>query len=310
MIRKVLLFFLFVIMGFSKDIYFDGYISKVAFNNNYLIAGLENGKIVIKKFNKDKVIDSFKLPEIEDFMGDKIPMPIYSLDIDGDKLLILAEGEESVRKLFIYDLSSKKLEQLFTSPKTFMKAKFVGKNRIVFGLLSDEVALYDYSLKKFIYTKQIGNYVFSTFALNSDRSRLLLGDESGAVKLVRVKDGKIERIFNKFNKDQTISLAYMKKLGLNATADKRVSLFDVDSGRYLLKLEAKFLPYGVAISPNENYIAFQYDEKNRIVVYDKYGKLITFIEGHTMPLNGMRFIDNNKVLSFSADKIIISKIKE
>ena len=307
--RKLLLLVVGLFL-FAKDISFDGYISKITFNRDYLVAGLENGEVHIKNFKSLKLVKKISLPNIEDFMGDKIAMPIYSLDIMDNKVLILGEGSDSVRVLYIYDIKTDKLSHIFTSPTTYMKAKFIDENTILFGLLSDEVSLYNLKEKKIIYTKSVGNYVFSTMALNSPKTEVVFGDESGAVKLVDISTGNKKREFSNFNKDQTISIAFMNRLVVNASSDKRVSLIDIKTGRYLVRTQTKFLPYGAAISPSENYFAVQYDEKNNIAVFDKYGKIIKLIKGQTMPLNGMRFIDDNRILSYSADKVMISKIKE
>jgi WD40 repeat protein len=145
--------------------------------------------------------------------------------------------------------------------------------------------------------------------MNNSKTKVVVGDESGVVKLVDVKSGKKLKEFNKFNKDKTISLDFVKNLVINGSSDRKVSLFN-KNGSYLAKVEVKFLPYGVAISPNEKYFAVQYNEKNDIAVYDKYGKILKIIKGQTMPLNGMKFIDNNTLLSFSADKVMINKIRQ
>jgi len=307
-VKKLILFF--AIFLFAQDIKFDTYISKVTFNKKYLITGLENGQIIIKDFNSLKLIKKIKLPQIEDFMGDKIAMPIYSIDILNDRILILGQGNDAERKVFIYNIKNGNLKDILTSSQTYMNAHFIDKDRILFALLSDELSLYDLKNRKTIYTKQVGQYVFSTIALNSSRDMAIIGDESGSLKLLKTATGEKLKQFNKFNKDQTISVAFNNNLVMNGSSDKRVSLIDIENGRYLLQIQVKFLPYGTAISPNGKFVAVQYNEKNDIAIFNINGKLIEIIKGQTMPLNGMKFINNRKLLSFSADKIMINKIKE
>jgi len=304
---KIIISLFFITNLFGLDIKFNGYISKVTFNDKYLVAGLENGEIDIKNFNDYKLIDKIVLPKIEDFMGDKIPMPIYSLDILDNKLLILTQAENNIRKLFIYDIITKNLKLIFSLEKSFMKAKFIDKTHILFGLLSDEISLYDLKNNSFIYTKQIGEYVFSTFALNESKTKVAIGDESGEIKIVDVKSGKIIRKFNQFNKDQTISLDFKHNLVINGTTDKRVSIIDIN-GRYIIKQQVKFLPYGVALN-EDNSFAVQYDENNNIAIFDMNQNLKKLIKGQTMPLNEMKFISKDKLISISADKIMITNIK-
>jgi WD40 repeat protein len=293
-----------------KFVRYDYYISKITYNKNYLIAGLENGQIVIKNFNTLKNLYSFKLPKIHDFMGDLISMPIYSLDIspNGKNLLILAEGEDAIRILFIFNLKNHTLKKIFTTKNTLMKARYITNNKVLFGLLSDELILYDLKNKKQIYRIQEGNYVFSTYALNNSKTKVAIGDESGAVKVVRVNDGKRLKEIIAYNKDKTLSLDYQQNLIINGSSDMRVGVY-TDTGITKVTLKAKFLPYAAAISPKLDTFAIQYDEKNNIMVYSMYKKPLFLLKGHTMPLNGMKYLNENTIISFSPAELIIWKLK-
>ena len=294
----------------TKKITFDYYISKIAYNKKYLVAGLENGKIVIKDFNNFKTIDTITLPKIHDFMGDLIPMPIYSLDLLKDKLLILAEGEEAKREVFIYDLKSKKLSSIFTTKNTLIKANFITKNKIFFSLLSDEAMLYDLKNKKIIYKTQVGNYVFSTHVINESKTLAVFGDESGSLKIVDIKTGKKIKEIKGFNKDKTLSIDIQKNLVINGSSDKRIGIYNIKNGYLKVTLNSTFLPYAVTLNPNLNNFAFQYDEKNSIAVFSMYKKFLFLLKGHKMALNGIKYIDSKTIISFSPSEILIWKIKE
>jgi WD40 repeat protein len=312
--KKILLLLLAVYaiaLSPVKKITYNGYISKVTFNKKYLVAGLENGEIIIKNFRTLKNIDTIKLPQIHDFMGDLISMPIYSLDLspDSHKLMILAEGEDAVRILFIYNFKTHKLNRIFTTKETLMKGSFIGENKIFFGLLSDEAVLYDLKNKKNIYRKQIGNYVFSTYALDKKRNIAIFGDESGALKVVNISNGKKIKEISGFNKDKTISCDIKKNLVINGSSDMRVAVYDINTGNQKSALKMTFLPYGAALSPDASTFAVQYDENNDIGVYSIYDKLLYVLKGHTMALNGIKFLDNKTILSFSPAEILIWKLK-
>ena len=314
--KKIIIMFFLSISLFAlqtlkpnKLIRFSYYISKITFNNQYLIAGLENGTIEIKDMKSQKLIHQIKLPKIHDFMGDLIPMPIYSLDILNNKLLILAEGENASRILYIYNLKNKKLIKIFQTPKTLMQAKFINENKIIFAYLSDEIALFNLTYKKWEYDNQIGNYVFSVFALNPSKTMIALGDESGNIKIADVNTGKKIREIIGYNKDKTIALSFQKNLILNASVDKRIGIYDLN-GNTKLTLEAKFIPYAAAISPNEKIFAYEYDDKNNIMVKNLNNKSLFILKGHTMTLNDLEFLNDNTIISFSPAEIIIWKIKE
>lgn len=293
-----------------KKITLNGYISKITYNNKYLIAALESGEVVIKDFNSLKDIDKITLPKIHDFMGDIISMPVYSLDISDDNknLLILAEGENAKREFFIYNFKTKKLTHIFTTKDTLMKASFLGNDKVFFALLSDEAMLYDLKTKKSIYKTQIGNYVFSTYAIDKKRKLAVFGDESGALKLINLKNGKKIREIKGFNKDKTISADLHKDLVINGSADMRIGIYSLN-GALKTSLKVKFLPYGTTLSPDNTKFATQYDEKNNIAIYSIYGKLIDKLKAHTMTLNGIKFLDNNTIISYSPAEIIIWKLK-
>ncbi len=316
--KKIFLIVIISIMVFAyqtltpfKTIKYNYYISKITYNNTYIISGLENGEIVIRDFKTLKDIYKFSLPKIHDFMGDLIAMPIYSLDISPDNktLLILAEGENAVREFFLFDLKNHKLSHLFTTKQTLMKARFINNSQIFFALLSDEMALYDLKSKKWLYKIQAGNYVFSTYVLNETKTKAAVGDESGAVKIIDVINGKKLKEIKGFNKDKTLSLDFIKNLVINGSSDMRVGIYDINSGYAKNRLKAKFLPYATALSPTLDAFAIQYDEANDIMVYSIFNKPKLLLKGHTMALNGMKYLNEKEILSFSPAEIIIWKIK-
>ena len=294
--------FLFAV-SFQK-LSFENYISKLTFNKNYIAVALENGEIIIKSFNSFKDIAKIKLPNIEDFMGDKIPMPVFNLDIKNNKILILAGGEDNSKNLFIFDIKTKKLSKILTTKESLMKAFFY-KDKILFAYLSDELALYDIKNRKIIYKKQIGNYVFSDCSIFKDIA--VLSDESGVIKVVDIQTGKKLSELKGFNKDQTLSIDIFQNFVINGTADKRIAVYNLKNGNTIFEFRGKFLPYGVAIT--DNRLAIQYNEKNDIALFN-FNKKMKLLKGHTMALNGMKFINKNRLISYSPAEIIIWNLEK
>ncbi|WP_024791727.1 nitrate reductase [Lebetimonas sp. JS138] len=311
--KKLIILFLIIINLFAyKKIIYPSYISKLTFNKKYLIAGLENGEIIIKNFKTLKNINTIILPKIHDFMDELIPMPIYSLDIspENNNLLILAQGENAFKIIYLYNFKTKKLTKIFSTKENLIEAKYISKNKILIGTLADEAILFDLKLKKEIYHKQIGNYVFSLFVLNKDKNLAAFGDESGIVTIIDIKNGKTVKTVKGFNKGKTLTLDFKKYLILNASEDRKVSIYNLKYDNFTVENNVKFLPYAAGISPNLKYYAIQYNEKNNIAIFDMNNKLIQTLKGHTMALNGLKFIKNNEIISFSPAEIIIWKLKE
>jgi len=317
--KKIILLFFTIVSLFAITIIkpyklyrYNYYISKVAFNKKLLVIGLENGTVLINDFNTNKNIDKIILPKIHDFMGNLIAMPIYSIDIspDGKNIFLLTQGEDAKREMYIYNLKNHKLIHIYETKDTLMKAKYINNNQIFIALLSDEVELFNLKSKKILYRKQIGNYVFSTYALNKNKTKAVIGDESGAIKIVDVKNGKKLTSIEGFNKDKTISLDFVKNYVINGSSDKRVGIYDINSKTTIITLTANFLPYASALSPDLTKFAVQFDEKNNIKVFNMNKKALFLLKGHQMPLINMKFLNNKTILSYSPSEIIIWKLKE
>jgi len=315
--KKLIIFLAIILFAYPtlkpKKLYkYDYYISKVTFNKKYLIVGLENGSILINDFKTNKTISKITLPKIHDFMGDLIAMPIYSLDIspDNKNLLILAEGEDAQRLIYIYNFKTKKLKKIYTTKKTLMIAKYITNNKIIFGLLSDEIERFNLNTKKIVYTNQIGHYVFSTMKLNENKTKVAIGDESGTIHIANTQTGKKLFDLKGHNKDKTISIDFVKNYVINGSSDKRVAIYDITTKSQITKRDAKFLPYAVAISPDLKKYAIQYDEKNDILVLNIYSKPLFLLKGHQMPLIFMKFLNKDELFSASGSEIIIWNLKE
>ena len=310
--KKIIIFFIFIIQLFAYEkVQYNGYISKLAFNNTYLIAGLENGNIIIKNFKTLKTISKISLPKIHDFMDELIAMPIYSLDIspNNKNLLILAKGEDNIKIIYQYNLKAKKLHEILSTKENLIKMKYVTNDKVLIGTLADEAILFDLKTKKEIYKKQVGSYVFSTFTLNENRNLAVFGDESGKITIIKTLTGKVIKKQKGFNKGKTLSLDFKQNLILNASEDRKISIYNMKNNTYLIKNSVKFLPYAGGISLDMKYYAVQFNENNDIALFSINNKLIKLLKGHTMALNSLAFTKNN-IVSVSPAEIIIWNLKE
>ncbi len=291
-----------------KVLKYGKYISKITFDEDYLIVGFENGTVDIRTFKDNSLIYTLKLPKIHDFTGDLMDMPIYSLDIYKNKLLILTQGENQSRVLFFFNLNNHKLKKVFATKLTLMKAKFLNENKIIFATLADEIVLYDVKTNSFTYKKQIGNYVFSTFALNGSKNLVAIGDESGVVKVFDVSKRKIIAKIDGINKDKTLALSFFGNLILNASVDKKIGIYNYKTLTLRAQIDTKFLPYAAILC--ENCAIYQVDEQNNIAVYSfNLASNTQILKGHTMPLIGMGLVKDT-LISYSPAEIILWKIIE
>jgi len=315
--KKLIIFLAVILFSYPilkpQKIYrYNYYISKVALNNKYLIVGLENGTILINDFQSNKTLSKITLPNIHDFMDELIPMPIFSLNIspDNKNLLILAEGENTLKILYIYNFKNKTLKKIYSTKKSLMTAKYINNSKVLLGLLSDEIEMFDIKTKKILYHSQIGHYVFSNLVLNENKTKAAIGDESGVIHIVNTINGKKIIDLKGFNKDKTISLDFVKNYVINGSSDKRVAIYDIKNKREIITLNANFLPYSATIAPNIKKFAIQYNEQNDILIYDMNSKPLYLLKGHKMPLIYMKFLTKSLLFSVSSSEIIIWNLKE
>ncbi|MCW8837308.1 MAG: WD40 repeat domain-containing protein, partial [Thiovulaceae bacterium] len=191
-----------------------------------------------------------------------------------------------------------------------IKAKFIDKNTIALGLLSNEIISFDINSKKRKWTNQASGAKFSNLVLNEDKSEIVIADESGALKIMSTKDGKILKILKGQNLDNVFQVDYKNGIIATAGQDRRVVIYATKFNSAYYK-EASFLIYSVGLSPSAKLVGYSSDENNNISVFNTINKRkIGTYTGNKMTLTNIVFIDENHMLVASDDKTInLYKIK-
>ena len=121
-----------------------GPVTDFVLENNLLYAAIDQGVVDIFDITKKKRIDQIRLPLSKDFMGENIPTNVYTIDKLGDEILLIVQGNRGFRDLilvsegsFIKAIDSEKDEMMIK------KARFVDKTKVLLGLLSNELVLFD-----------------------------------------------------------------------------------------------------------------------------------------------------------------------
>jgi len=224
--------------------------------------------------------------------------------IDGKYLLLSDSGKGGYSNLFIYDNN---LTQILSpsDKEAIIKARFIDKNHILLGYLSNEVALLDLITQKEKYRVQLSESKFSDFALNEDKSQVVFSCESGVLNLVDVKSGKIIKKLKGQNVDNVYRVDFKKDTVTGAGQDRRGSIYNVSTGKGTY-IAGNFLIYSTALSPSAKKVAFAMDEKNNITIYNTSSKSkIALLKGQKSTLNVIIFKDENRLFSASDDNTIM-----
>ncbi|TNF44903.1 MAG: hypothetical protein EP216_01170 [Epsilonproteobacteria bacterium] len=121
--------------GMSKDMVLDG---------KELIIGTTNGVMQVFDYEEKTFIKTLTLPKVKDFMGDTIEPRVFSVDKIQDRYLMLSDsGKGGYANLWIHenDVTTQVVEP--SDKKAVIKARFINKDQILLGYLSNEAALFD-----------------------------------------------------------------------------------------------------------------------------------------------------------------------
>ncbi len=288
------------------SIHVDGLAKDLVVRKGKLYVGTSHGKLQVFDMHTRKRLKEITLPKIKDFMGDPIFAAAASIDYrDGRYLLLSDSGNKGYSDLWIHENNVTKKLLSSADKKTLVKARFVDKDHILLGFLSNEAALLDIQNKKELYRVQLSESKFSDFALNAARSQAVFSCESGEIFLIDTHSGKILKVLKGINKDNVYKVDYKNGWVSAAGQDRRAAYYNVATGRGGF-FQANFLIYATGLSPSARNVAFAMDENNNITVFNLQTRAkLAVLKGQKSTLNAIVFIDEKTLVSGSDDDTVL-----
>ncbi len=224
----------------------------------------------------------------------------------GERYLLLSDsGKGGYVNLWIHENNVTTQIMDASDKKAAIKARFITKDQILLGYLSNEAALYDVKNKKELYRVQLSESKFSDFALNEDKTQAVYACESGVLNVIDTQTGKVLKVLEGVNVDNVYKVDFKKNIVSGAGQDRRGALYDLlmNTGTYI---EGSFLIYATGLSPSAKRVAFAMDEKNNISIYTRSGKSkIAELQGQKSTLNTILFKNENILFSSSDDNTVM-----
>ncbi len=245
----------------------DGEILSALIDSGKIYVSTDSSTVDIFDIKSRTVEKVIKFDKIKDFLGDISDTRVFSIDKFADRLLFVSQGEEGFSRVYIYDGGKKRLLFDKKDKLPVVKAKFVSKDKIILALLSSQILLYDIKKAKFIYNKQISESKFSDFALNKQKTKIVLVDESGSATLIDVFSGKIIKVFQGQNLDNVYQVDYKNHIIAIASKDRRCGIYK-DDGSMAYYKKARFMVYSTGLSPDGSICAYPSDFANNITIFD------------------------------------------
>jgi WD40 repeat protein len=288
----------------SKQFKADAQVIDVVVKGKRMYCATAGSCVNIFDLKSQKLIKRITVDKIKDFMGDLVDTKIYSVDVEGDKILLLTEAKQGYRRLYLHQHNTSTIVLDDTAKLSIAKAKFLDANTVLLALLSDELIAYNLQKQKIKWRVQVSGSKFSNFALNEKRDKVAVVDESGDLQLVSTVDGHNLKSLSGQNLDNVFEVDYKHNIVATAGQDRRCVIYDLTSGRAYYK-SSHFLVYGVGLSPSGKRAAYSSDENNNITLFNTQTEAdIARFGGNKMTISGIVFLDEDHFLVYSDAKTI------
>lgn len=282
----------------------SGLVTDILYVDTTLYAATDAGKIELFNTKNKKEFKSIQLDKIKDFMGDEINSKIFSLDMIDKTLLILSQDNGGYSRIELY--KDNKLQKIISQDNklNIIKAKFIDKETVLLGLISNDIISYNVKTKKQNWITQASMSKFSSFALNNDRSLVAVADESGDVHVLSTKNGKKVKKLSGQNVDNVFSVAFSSDIVLTGGQDRRAAVYNLKTGNAYYKA-SNFFIYGVGLSPSGLIGAYSSDLKNDVTLFHTQTKeTIATYESSKAVVNGIYFMNEKEFFIYDNSKNI------
>lgn len=292
-----------------KKITIQNIITSIDLYNDELYISSDLGIVEVYNINNSQKIKEIKLEKIYDYFGDSFYPKIFSTHtIDGKNILIVSQDSNGSSKIQIHNNQGLKTIQL-NNTSFINKAYFIDKDRILIGLLSNEIILYSLKSDKILWILQPSQAVFSDLIFNGKFA--FSATEGGIIYMIDINKGKIIKTLEGANFDNIYMLASAKNILLSAGRDKTCGIYNINNGEFK-RLNTHFLSYAVGISSDSTLGAISDNENNDILVFDtKNLSKIDILKGGDALPNKIIFIDNNHIIAgFDSNNVLFWKLGE
>ena len=288
------------------EIVVNGTVKDMVLRDKTLIIGTDSGSLQIYDYEAKVFTTTISLPPVKDFVGDMIPPRVFSVDeIQGRYLLLSDSGKGGYSNLWMHENNVTTQLVSAEDKKAVIKVRFINKDQVLLGYLSNEAGLFDIKSKKEIFRVQLSESKFSDFTLNEEKTLAVFACESGVLNVIDTKTGEILKVLKSVNVDNVYKVDFKQGIVSGAGQDRRGALYDVmmGMGEYI---EGSFLIYATGLSPSAKKVAFAMDEQNNISIYNRGTKTkIAELKGQKSTLNTIIFKDENVLFSSSDDNTVM-----
>lgn len=274
----------------------SGLVSDFVEDNGYLYVATDAGAVDIIDLSTQKIVERILLEPLQTAMGDFVPARVHSVDRFQGKTLLVTSGISAYRNVWIHD--GKELIKIIDEDRRIMpkRAFFTSEGKIVFGTFGSDVILYDKNEKYTLYNSHISESTMGGMVLSHDKKKMVISDESGTVRVLDVKNAKVEKTFSSQHVDNIYRVAYSKGTIITAGQDRRVGIYSENNRAYHIKSD--FLVYCVGLSPSAATGVYSSGTNNDLQLFNtRNGNKTDRLIGHYATPNKIMFINEKALIS-------------
>jgi WD40 repeat protein len=282
----------------------DGSVIDMVYKQDKLYCATAVSSVEVVDIKSKKIIQKIQVNKIKDFMGDEIDAKVYSVDELNGAILLLTQASKGYREIYIF--KDNKLTNIisFKDKLDIARAKFLDDNTILFALLGNDIISYDIKNHKQNWTRQASQSKFSYFALNEDKTKVVVADESGDLHIIDTKTSKLIKVLSGENLDNVFQVVYKNGYIATAGQDRRAVVYNAKTGQAYYKT-ASFLIYSVGLSPKAKIVAYASDENNNVTLFKRSTHSnIGLYGGNKMTLSKIIFKNEKEFFVASDDKVV------
>jgi len=270
--------------------------SDVILDGDKVYVATDMGSVDIFALGSAKMIGQILLEPVRSGRGELIPARISRIDRQNGKTLIVSMGVDNYRNVWIEE--NGKLKQIIDEEKKLLirEAHFVDDNRIVFGTFDADIILYNISEGYKSYTKSNSQSTLSALTLSRDTKRMVVADESGAVRVYDVDSAQTLATYDSQNVDKVFGVAYGDGVIVTGGEDRRVGVYQEGQKAYHLKTD--FLVYAVGLSPSGQMGIYSDGEAQVLQLFNtSTKKKLDRLVGHKEIIRKIIFISEHSLIS-------------
>ncbi len=278
----------------------SGLVSDFVVDKERIYVATNSGSIDIFDLKTKKIVDRIVLEPLTTSQGKSIPRAIYSVDRRNGKTLFVSSGNGGYRIVWVYENFELKKIIDIDSKIVAKKARFTDNGHILLGTFGSDIMLIDTKESYSLYHSHISQSAMGGMVLSEDKKQMLMGDESGVVRIIDVATSAIIQELPAQNLDNIYRIAYKNGTIITAGQDRKVGVYPYNKKAYHIK--SNFLVYAVGLRSDGKIGVYSSGTEHNLQLFDtqtraKKERLI----GHKAVINKIEFL-NPKILISAGDE--------